>query len=300
MKLALLFLFAILTPFTVFLTEVLHGGTSPEELKKGLDSSPMYTNISEFIITTESDEAQDPEAAKVSMQIYKQFTPEYIKSKTEKLIDDSHIWITAEGPSPVLSFTEIKQNVTATNPQLLAQLEQIQTEYAAQQKEFSAESSLAEYAGDASAQSETDALTALAQNNFSVPVGEYFQGIKGFYSLIKILQPILIVILFITLFLLVKQNHTLSDKLKWLGLTLITAAVFGFGMVVFNTLAIEHLMQATVSSPDNFLAAFAPIMLQLMDTFMTNYATIQNIVGICMLLTGVLCFVGAKLNKSKV
>lgn len=294
MKLALLFLFAMLTPFTVFLTEVLYGGTTPDELKRGLAQTAIYTNASIFLITAKAEGKQDTAASELSEHLYKRFIPEYIQSKTEKLIDDGHIWVTADGPSPTLSFIEIKQDLISINPAFQAQFEQIQS--VAQQSEFSAENSLSEYAGSTGEQSETDALTALAQNNFTVPVGEYFQGIKTFYSVIQILQPILVLLLIATLFLLIKQNLDTQNRLKWLGATLITAAVFGFGMVFFNTLAIANLMQTTTSSSGNFLAAFAPIMLQLMDIFMSEYAKVQNNLGICMVIVGIFCFAGAALK----
>lgn len=293
MKLLFLFLFAIITPFFVFLTEVLYGGTSPEMLKKGLAQTGVYKTISEFIINEKPEGPQDAASAEISVLIYNRFTPEYLQTKTEKLIDDAHVWITKDGPSPVLSFQEIKEDILTSNPEFQTYLDQIAT--AQEQQDFSGEASLEQFAGDPTTQDETNSLTALAQNDFNVPVGEYFSGIKTFYSLMKIIQPLIAILLIVFLVILYKSNDTLASRLRWIGTTFILAALFGFGMILFNTVAVTQLAEVTMSNSENFLAAFSPVMVKLMELFMKSYGQVQIIVSIVFASSGTLFVVLAKI-----
>lgn len=286
MKLALLFFVAFTTPFLVFLTEMLYGGTAPSDIKKGLIDSSIYKDVSTFLIKVEPQGEQDAETAAISRIIYSRFTPQYIQSKTEKLLDDSSLWIAHDAAAPVLSFTDIKQDMLRTYPGV--DLQSVDT---------NAEESLEAFAGYP--QSGANSLAALAQNDFVVPVGEYFQWIKTFYKAIQILQPILTLLLIGSLILLAKLNDNWPSRLEWIGTTLINAAMYGTGIILFNMLAIMQLKEVTISNPENFLAAFSPILLQLMEIFMHRYAQIQNIVSLIMAITGVFCVIGAVILKQK-
>lgn len=297
MKLTALFLFAIITPFFVFLTEVLYGGTEPEELKKGLAQTTVYKSISQFIINAEPEGPQDPDAAEISLLIYTRFTPEYLQTKTEKLIDDSHLWITKDGPPPVLSFHEIKDDLLISSPEFQTFLGQM--EATQQQRDFSGEASLNQSAGDHEMQNEMNSFTALVQNDFSVPVGEYFNGIKTFYSVMKIIQPIIAVLLVLFLVVLYKSNDNMASRLLWIGATFITAAVFGFGMLLFNNIAVAQLAEVTMSTSQNFIAAFSPVMIQLMDLFMKSYAQVQNIVSLVLVVLGAIFIIFAKIQAPR-
>jgi hypothetical protein len=294
MKLLLVFFFAILAPFFVFITEVLYGGTRIEHLKASLVQSNVYTKISSVI--TNIDAEEDPATKEVSGLIYGRFTPEYVQNKTEKLIDDSHIWITADGPSPIIEFSDIKDDLIASDSrydilfaELSSQSEQIPAE------DYATETAVDEYSQNPVMQGEADSFTNLAKNNFVVPVGEYFAGIKAFYSAIKILQPIIAVILVAILLLLFKVTSPWKSRFRWIGSAFITASVFGFGMVLFNQVALTNLLQVNQNSTENFLTAFSPIILTLMDTFMKSYATFQNsvsmLLGICGLILLVVSFI---------
>jgi hypothetical protein len=293
MKLVLLFFFAITTPFFIFLTEVLYGGTNPAVLKSGLVETSVYSDISEFLINAEPEGEQNDSTSEISKLVYNRFTPQYIQIKTEKLIDDSHVWITQDGPSPVLSFSDIKDDLLISNPEFESQFNQIAevSDQQSLQGEINAEESLNEYAGAPEAQKEINSIAALAQNNFTVPVGEYFSGIKNFYSIMKIIHPLVAVLLGLSLFTLIKINNSWHERFRWIGGTFITTAIFGFGMVLFNYLAVQHLMEVTSSNAENFLSAFAPIMLQLMNLFMKVYGNFQNIISTTMLILGIIFLV---------
>lgn len=300
MKLTLLFLFAITTPFFIFLSEVLYGGTKPADLKTGLAESTVYKNISEFLINTEPVAEQDATSAEISTLIYNRFTPQYIQVKTEKLIDDSHAWITKDGPAPILSFNDIKKDLITAHPEFQSQIEQ--AAFASEQdsqKDFNAEESLNEFAGDPTVQGELDSLTVLAQNDFSVPVGEYFQGIKTFYGIMQILHPIIAIILLGIVLLLMKINESWTTRLRWFGATFITAAVLGYGMIVFNAISVKHLVDVTTSNTESFLAAFSPILLQLMHIFMNTYGNIQTLVSATMIAIGIICYIASYVGISK-
>lgn len=295
MKLAVLFIFALLSPFTIFVAELMYGGTSPQELKKGLSNTNAYVSISEFLINVKPQSEQDELTAALSQQIYERFTPAYIQSKTDKLIDDGYIWITQDGPSPVLSFTDIKQDMLATDPSFAPQFDQIRAEM--MKNGASGEESLELSAGDPERQSSVDALTALAQNDFTVPVGEYFQGLKQFYAIMQIVTPILILLLFICLLLQLRMNNTLSSRLRWIGASLLTASIFGYGMIFFNDIAVQTLAESTMISSENFLATFAPLMVKLMELFMEEYAKVQMYASIGMFIVGGACLGIAKINQ---
>ncbi len=295
MKLAILFIFAILSPFTIFVAELMYGGTTPQELKKGLAQSDVYANISDFLISVQPEGKQDDQTAFLSKQIYDRFTPAYVQEKTDKLIDDGYIWITKDGPSPVLSFTDIKADMLTSNPEFEEQFAQIR--YLANQNQGNGEQALEQSSGDPTAQGNTDALTTLAQNDFTVPVGEYFLGLKTFYGIMKIVTPILIALLIGLLLVQLRINNSAKARLTWIGSSFITASAFGYGMIFFNQIAVKELLKSTLISSENFLATFAPIMLQLMNLFMQEYAKIQIYVSIGMLLIGVIFVAIAKLKK---
>ncbi len=286
MKLAVLFIFALLSPFTIFVAELMYGGTTPQELKTGLVQTNVYSTISEFLIKAKPEGKQDEQTAFLSQQIYDRFTPTYVQTKTDKLIDDGYIWITKDGPSPILSFIDIKTDMLATNPAFATQFDQIRKE--AQQNQIEGEAALELSAGTTETKSNVDALTTLAQNDFTVPVGEYFAGLKKFYDVMKLVTPVLILLLFGLLFVQIKLNNNLHSRLQWIGASLITASVFGYGMIFFNDIAVQTLLDSTIVSSENFLATFAPIMVQLMEVFMQEYGKVQIYTSIGMLIVGII------------
>jgi hypothetical protein len=297
LKLTLIFFFSFLLPLFVFLTQVLYGGIEPDILKVSLNESTIYTRVSSLIINPPVDPEAPPSPDAINTLLANRFTPEYVKVKTEKLIDDSYLWLTKDGPSPVLSFSELKDDLLALDPTLQMQFQEIQA-LDNETNDISGENSLNDLAIDHTTQQELDSLTTLTQNNFTVPVGEYFGVLKSIYSASKIIQPILGILLLTIVFVLVKITDTTKTRLRWTGAMCLTAAIVGFGMVFFNAIAISNLVYVSENSSENLISTFSPIILEIMNAVFAHFSVVQNYINIGLAVVGLILICSVNLQQS--
>lgn len=297
LKLIIVFFFAFLLPLFVFLTQVLYGGIEPNVLKDSLKESTIYTRVSSLIINAPVNPAAPQAPDEFNSLVTERFTPTYVQTKTEKLVDDSYVWLTKNGPSPVLSFNEVKGDLLAIEPTLQIQLQEMQT-IENSNDDYSAEGSLNEFASDPTVNQEQDALSTLMQSNFTIPVGEYFQVLKTLYDAAKIIHPILGIILLALIVTMVKLSYTTTSRLRWTGAMILTAAIVGFGMVFFNAIAVTNLIYASENSSDNLIATFTPVILEIMNVVFAHFSVIQNYVNIGLAVIGFILVFSANLQQS--
>lgn len=299
LKLTLIFFFSFLFPLFVFLTQVLYGGIEPNALKNSLNQSTIYTRVSSLIINPPVDPEVPHTPDALNTLLADRFTPEYVKIKTEKLVDDSYLWLIKDGPSPVLSFNELKDDLLASDPTLQMQFQEMQTQDN-ESKDISGEATLNELASDPAAQQEMDSFTTFMKSNFTVPVGEYFGVLKSLYNASKVIQPILGILLLIIIFVLFKICGSIKSKLRWTGAMFLTTSVVGFGMVFFNAIAVTNLVYASESSSDNLIATFTPVILEIMNAVFAHFSVVQNYVNIGFAVVGLILLFSVNLQQSHI
>lgn len=299
LKLILIFFFAFLLPLFVFLTQVLYGGIEPNALKSSLKESAIYTKVSSIIVNPPVDPEAPQTPEELNTLLANRFTPAYVQTKTEKLVDDSYIWLTKNGSSPVLSFSELKEDLLAVDPALQMQLQEMQSTEILNE-DMNAEGSLNELASDPAIQQEQDALKTLMDSNFTVPIGEYFQVFKTLYDAAKIIHPIVGVILVALIVILIKVTYSTKSKLRWTGAMFLTAAIVGFGMVFFNAIAVTNLIYASENSSDNLIATFTPVLLEIMNVAFAHFSVVQNYVNIGLAIIGFILIFIASIQQSHI
>jgi hypothetical protein len=304
MKVIILLFFVLVTPFFVFLMTLFYGGISSETLKDSLSKSDIYSNISQFI--TESSKSDDKELKQLTSFISDRFTPGYIQQKAELAVDDSYDWITGTSNiAPVVSFSELKDDLINKNPKLLKEIESMSAELkettpdvetvAAQEdaetsEELTAESQFADVASS---------FASIVNQDFSIKIEPYLAGVKGFYSFSKILLPITLIIMIGSLVLLAFINPDWKSRFKWIGSTLMISGVVGFGLVVFNNLAINVVTGFANSDEKGIMGIFGPVFIQVIKSVLEANNNFQLITGIILLIMAAGFFVGASLSKEQ-
>jgi hypothetical protein len=297
MKFLLAFSFALILPIVLFLTTVLYGGISNNVLKASLAESDIYQKLGSYISDVESDEEQN-DTSELQGMIMAFLTPEYARQKTEEVIDAGYLWITDSSTgSPSVSFPEIKDQVQRQNPQLLSELTAMSEEIKSQPhpEGISGEDLESfEQMGNSA-----DMLTTFVKNDFSIPLETHLRGMKQFYHLLKILQPVLLVVLLLCLILLWVLNKTISSRLQWIGAALMLSAIFGFITIALQTTLLSLLISVTTQESNELSMLFLPIAAEIMRDFVKTYTNYQGIASVVLLIISALCFVIASLNKNQ-
>jgi hypothetical protein len=299
MKVLLLLFFAFISPLVIFLTTVLYGGTSPDILKTELAEANIYSKVTAFLTNT-SDEGE--ENTEITDIVAANFTPEYTQSKVEDVIDTSYDWITGETTqSPSVSFPEIKQQILTQHPSLLTDIEAMakDAEQTFDTTGMSEEEAVQAEQMHTQMTSQMGMMTEFVKNDFSWPLTKQLTGVKQLYSVIKLLQPILTLLLLLSLLILGLLNPTWPQRLKWTGAALFVAGIAGFMAVAFQAGIVALLTTVTQQTTNEAVTMFTPIIISIVRHFVKTYTNYQGIVSIVFFVVAALCFVIASLHKNE-
>lgn len=240
-------------------------------------------------------QAQNPELEAI---ILASLTPEYTKLKTEEVIDAGYFWITdASTNTPSVSFPEIKEQVLKQNPQLLSELTAMSQEL--QSQSVPEEMNDEELAQFEQMRDNSQMLITFVENDFSLPLDTYLQGVKGFYSVLKIVLPVLIIVLILCLIILLFGNKSLHSRLTWIGTTLMLSAISGFVVIAFQTILLSFLVSTTTQSSNDLSSLFVPIATEIMQNFVKTFTNYQGIMSVILLVLSAIFFAIASLSNIK-
>ncbi len=297
MKLLTLLFFTFTLPLVIFLTVLLYGPLTPVSIKSELNNASVYEKLSQTLADISSNDSENTELAGI---ITSRFTSEYIKIKTEGVIDDTSNWITGKSTTPpMLSFKELKEDIVKENPQLLTQL----TDMADEMKNESAAYADSSENTDETMNQQADmmnvstSISQLVNSDFSFNLEKELNGIKNGYATTRIVHPILIVLLFGSILLLGVLSSSWPARLRWIGSTLISSSVVGFGILFVATHGILALTTALSDQSNEFVRLFSPIILHITTSFVSSYSLYEKSVSIVLLVIGIACIIGSTVIK---
>lgn len=286
MKLQLLLTFAFVSPLILFLATIMYGGITTTDLKKGVVDSGAYVEIGKYIEQQDADTIGNNQH--YSVLISKNLNSNYFQTKTEKVIDDSSLWITGKtNTAPTISFKEIKEELQQDNgflnnvkrmPEIDVKQSDLNREeqamYVAQQKQ----------------------LIDFINGDLTISLADQMQGVKLVYSILQIALPILIGLLIVILFLIAKQAANIPSKCKWVGSTLLVSSIVGYICILLHQYITMALMELRIFQESN-LALFTPIILAIINYFVEAYINYQEIVNAIFLVGAAICFLGAIITR---
>ena len=286
MKLLFTLVFILGFPFVIFLSTILYAPNITPFLKSDLEQNHIYTQLSSDLGKLNSG---DDNSFVLNQFIQSTLTPNYIQKKVETTIDSSSNWITGKSSQPpVISFTDIRDKLNEQYPQLLPTLEIASQEMAQQ----------AQQQNNLSDQQKQQAITYskmlsyLVKSNFTIPLNTYLVGLKNFYTTVRILQPVMAILLIISLIFLYIKNNTLKARLRWIGFALLLGGILGFCLAYGNIKVIQLLSVFAAKDSNHNIQLYLPIVLQLIKHFVTVYASYQKTASWIVVIAGFGCFAG--------
>jgi|GEM_PF-6691709 len=287
MRIFALLFFVLTMPVVVLIATVLYGGLSTTILKTELSKSGIYDKtlsvLREPSSGDENYQAQQEDQVMSALAVF--ITPGYLQEKTEKVIDDSSDWITGKTTTPpVLSFKEIKDRIDSQNPGLLTNIQEMSQSI---QKEANAEGGK-DTSNVQNKTMEKDMLSDFVKNDFSLPLQKNLQGVKDFYDNLKLAFPALIGFLIVYLALLLGVNNSWRKRTRWIGITLLIAAGWGYLLaIVFNVL-VQTIIGTILQEKDQLIQLVVPIIQRLVTPFALLNLSYQTTVSIVCLIVGII------------
>jgi hypothetical protein len=294
----LIFLFVITVPIVIFLTTILYGGFTVSTVKQDLVKADVYTKISGYLQTVQTDET-DPNLQQFDTILKTRLNASYVQGKTENVLDSSSSWISGQTTTPpVLSFKEVKDDIVAQNPNLLPNLTSLQKEI---QNQSTDQSANPDEANQQQAMSEAfNSFNTMLKSDFTIQLGTYLQGVKQFYTTIKIAQPVLGILLLVYLLLIFFLSTSAKSKFLWLGWTFLLTGIWGFVVLLltkFITSLISHLL---FSNTTYMMQLVTPILTEIINRFTSTYVSYQGICSVVFFLVAAGCFIAASLHTSPI
>lgn len=291
MKGILLLLFVFLSPLAVFLTMIVFLPHLNTTIKEELVKTHAYEKVSEQLSTLTADDA---DSAAINSILQRVLTPEYLQTKAETTIDSSYDWIVGTSSTPpVISFKDIKEDIVRQNPQLLTTIEELSKQV--KDAQIAAPADAADMSNpdtqqqDAEMTKSIDQMAALAKSDFTFPLDKQLLGLKSFYTSVHIWQPILIILLLGILFLIGILSHSWKARARWIGVTLLFSAAFGYGFITLTSTITHFVTQLLGKATDTLMTTVSPIVLQVLTNLATAYTQYQTTVCIVSVCLGALC-----------
>ncbi len=292
---AVFFIFAL--PILVFLGTCLYGGINSVSIKNNLLTSNAYTIISDKLSQQLDSASQDSSDATINAIITaakNRITPSYLQQKTEKAIDDSTLWIEGKTTNPpVLSFSEIKDDINAQNPEILPSLLKTMNEFKKQQEELQKEDP-----NNTSGNSlELNGLGTFVQNGFTIQLVNGVKTIKNLRGQIFIAFVIFLILDTFALLLIFLFSKSLKSKLKYSGIVFIIGAIYGY-VLTFGLGIFSNIITFVLKSQDQPAVVYiSPIIINLLTTFINKYKQIQTFTSIGLIGLGIVFVIISVFSK---
>lgn len=278
LRLIFILLFSFLSiPFLILLFTRVNSITK-EEIKTQLIRSEVYskavTELTKQVDNALTNENSDQISALIAPIIKKEITPEYLQLKTEKLIDDTNYWMVGKNNTPpVISFQDLKEKILAQNARTITTLQQLSKEYELQKEELKKE---AVANGELPENQDLPSFdfNKIIDSDFSIPVGKNLNFLKTFYWYVTTGLPIIGIVLFILLAVIIFLSDSKSAKLRWLGLTFLSSAIWNTFPLLILFFSSKLLITFLVQNKDipSFLVSLSTGFLPLLVDKYTKFA----------------------------
>lgn len=280
MKPILIFFIATTMPLVLFIATLLYGDVTNEQLKKALNESGVYKQMSTYLVRG------DLELDVPFFNVVKdRFTDEYLHAKTETALDVSTAWITGTSKTPpVISFPELKDDLSKRDPELLASLQKVP------QKEELTQEGIEPEQQEAYLQ-QVKQISEFTKNDFSIKLADHLQGFKLAYEGLRIALPILLLLMLGSLFMVWKLADGLPKKFKWFGITFLVTAITGYIVMLSHSMITYGITQVSTLNDAEVVKMLTPILLSILGHYMKLYASYQEIVASFSIIVAAVCFV---------
>jgi hypothetical protein len=283
MKIFILLFFTLCFPIFIFITTIVYASDITPILKSDLTKHQIYTQLSKQLGTIDTG---DSNSAIVSQFIQSKFTSDYLRQKVETAMDSSDKWVTGKSTTPpVISFKDVKDEINTQYPQLLPSIMQASQELKQQ------ETQNPDMQQNPQAAKNIDMIASLAKSDFTIPLTKYLIGLKNFYTTIRILQPILGILLILSLIFLGVMNKSWHQRFKWFGFTLLFSSIWGFAITYSNASLVAFLANSLSVNTNHAMHIAIPIALQLINHYVDTFSSYQKIASIVSLIIAAVCFI---------
>jgi len=291
MKLQLLLFFALATPIALFFIIILYAGISTEDMKKAISESGAYPQLAEHLTKQEANTLIIYNNSTVFVS--KLLTPAYFKTKTESAIDDSADWITGKTQTPPeVSFRELKQEIQLEYPDLLSNIEHVPSKSELQNSNLNVQD-------QALYLEQAKQMAAFVNADFTFSLGNKLEGIKLTYRILQIVLPVIIVLLICSIFFMTKLANSPPLKYKWIGATLMTSSIAGYGCIIFHPYITAAIAGTQVIQESTLFSLFLPIFIAIINHYVEIYVGYQEIVSTVFLVCAAGCILGAILTRTQ-
>jgi hypothetical protein len=253
-------IFLFLSPIFIFLFSLKFSGVTVSVMKEQLVKADTYTILVEDLdkaidkaVERGDENNQMTELAPVIKEIV---TPQLVKQKVEKLLDDTHAWVTGKSQAvPAISFLELKDLAIAQNPAFAKEMG-ISGSKSQTPVKVNPES---DYGVPSQAES---SLVDLAINRkLTIKIGSVFLIIKPLYQMLGNVFIILgSILLFCVIIILLAAKNVKSGIRKISLLCFLTVLWNGLPFLLFASPAL--LISFVAGHLDSSTALIIPILLK--------------------------------------
>lgn len=290
MKFFIALLFAVFFPLFIFLTTILYTPDITSLLKSDLVKNNVYHQLSNQLGTINTS---DVNSAFLGQFIQNKFTSDYLQQKIEKAINDSDDWITGKSQiPPVISFKDVRDDLNTQYPQFIPTIEQ-----AAEQMKQE-ESQNPQLQQNSQTANELILIDNLAKSDFTIPLSKYLVGLKDFYTIVRIMQPLIGILLVLGLVLQFTLNKIWRLRFKWIGITLMLGSIWGYLLTYTTGILLSTATKYLVTNTNHAVQLASPIALQLINHYVAAYSSYQKPASIALFIAALGCFIGVFVTKN--
>ena len=307
-------LFIILVPIWLFLLVPKFNNFGPKSLQSSLKNHNVYEQLSTYLHQSPSSVAptssQDQLANHAVVVLRSFMTPEYVEEKSNQLIYDTTTWLTVENASPPeLSLNDIRQQVTTQYPAAEAQIKQLQNQLA-EYRDIQTQNGLPPVDGieginaDGSASVEeiakllqqSESLDSFIAGDFTIQTESILEPVKqtyNFYSVSIIVFGILLLILLIGIAL---ASQKWSQRMSWIGWTLMIAgAINAILAVLFSTLILRIGLNTLIDAIPGQAEVVGSLSRATLQSLLANYLPLQLQWSAALLVIGILIVISSRI-----
>jgi hypothetical protein len=215
MRLILVFILSLIYPIWIVLTSLLVSGINRNWIKLQMIKSNAYPVLVESLNKTVNlaISNNNSEFKIIAPLIKKEITSDLVKSKAEKLIDDTTNWITGKtNNAPSISLIELKSILISQNPEIANQLSIISKVNVKNEIPLDPE-----YDYGIAHPAIGSVVDQAINDKLNFPIGKYFPILRQILPFVKIIYGIVTVTILIIFGMLYLLSGSLKFRLRWFG-----------------------------------------------------------------------------------
>lgn len=309
-RLSLSALFILLLPAFLLLAVPKLNGFTVDKVKSNLRHNQTYDKasavIQQRVSPTNSSDQEIVAENQIGTLIASEFTPDYLQTKIESLLDQTAAWtIDPSKEPPAISFNDLQRKIVAKNPAIKQQLDTILSEIQANKSQLDGQ--LPQVTGDEQSQQALQDLLQSSDNIESVANGDWTFSLRGplaglptIYQYYAIGLPLLVLFLALCLAGVFALGMQLPGRLAGVGWTLIISAIWNILLSgIFWAVVVSGGLLRVVPLSDAEGDLTVVVIRSIQSALFERYLTIELFGSGLLLVIGIMLLVGSKLAIPK-